>query len=205
MKKLFVLLVTAFLVSSCGTEKSRIEPVATPSTPKPTEEPMSYNFQEYDFYSEEEFIEYVLNERGEILDEHREFDKNNPLTHTRYYKLKNPPEGAIISSIYLGVEVSVTYDTQHNDAGDYKYIKIRYSPYYSFDIEEDGLWNRGVRHESHIFELGDIKYYVHKASHTWTAEWYNEDGYYMSAAFPYRFTAEEVLGYISDLERVEIG
>jgi hypothetical protein len=82
---------------------------------------------------------------------------------------------------------------------------IQYAPDYWFDIEEEGLWVRTNRLEPHIFELEGLTYYIWKGGNTWIAEWVNADGYNMNAEFPLRFTAEEVLGYISDLERVEIG
>jgi hypothetical protein len=130
---------------------------------------------------------------------------------THYYRHISPPPGAIIEQIVLGPNIAVVYDTQRGDL-EGEHMMILYFPdssYGSYDIETDGFWaEHQFPYESYVFELNGIKYYISKGMGwslpTWVAEWVNVDRYNMRAQFPYRFTPEEVLGYISNIERVDI-
>jgi len=83
---------------------------------------------------------------------------------------------------------------------------ILFSPNSSTDIETGISWpQRPFPDESYIREIDGVTYYIAKWTQTWFVEWVNVDGHVMDTAFPYRFTADEVLAYVSDLERVEIG
>jgi hypothetical protein len=203
MKKLLALAVSAFLLVSCGAEVIPTgdyegDPTgnARVSMPHPT------------FNSEEEFMEFMQGDRDETALGTHSFIDLNSLTH--YYRLKNPPPEAIINYIALTSWVVIIYDTQKVDTKG-EHMMIQYGASGFYDIEEEGQWvrRRAPFGESHIFEKDGFTYYIWKASageySLWNAEWYNTDGYNMFAQFPFRFTAEEVLGYISDLERVEIG
>jgi hypothetical protein len=211
MKKLLILGISAFLLASCISEESKVAPTREPTQ---TRENHGYN-PPLDFSSEKDFLDYVQNEDEETQDERNEF-RLDTLTH--FYKLKNPPTDAIIRRIRVTESVvTVVYDTQKpNDDGS-EHMMIQYSPksllspHWSYDIEEDGHWmNYPFPEEAYVFEKEEIKYYIRKVTglgHTillWSAEWYNADKYYMYSEFPHRFTAEEVLGFVSDLERVEI-
>jgi hypothetical protein len=219
MKKVFILLAAAVLISSCDSEAPgdtlfaptpNITETASP-TPSPTEkEPtMSGHGDPPEFNSEEEFLEYMLSKRNVILDEGEEIDPRSLFALTHYYRLNNLPPETNIYYITPGNGVSIVYHMYVE--GFRERIMIKYSSHFSFDIEVDGLWrHRPFPEESHIIELEGIKYYIRKVTGLgetillWSAEWYNEDGYYMSAELPYRFTVEEVLGLVSDIERVEI-
>jgi hypothetical protein len=210
MKRLLILAVSAFLLVSCGAEvipsgdyEGDLAENARVSGPWPH------------FESEEEFVDFILEAQSGTMDEgdafqYRDLDLN---AYTHYYRLKNPPPGAVINFITITASpLSVDYDIDRIDGyGLRERIVIIYSPHSSYNIEDEGLWVRS-RHsgESRIFEEDGLKYYIWQGISIserplWSAEWVNADGYNMNAEFPYRFTAEEVLGYISDLERVEIG
>jgi hypothetical protein len=207
MTRLFILIATVFFLSSCSTE---VEPESSVSRL-----PLQFD-------SEEEFIthvqEFQSDARISAFSESDDFDDYYGVSNiTHYYKFKNPPPGANLSQISLGTtgaNVSTIYynPQHHNDLGDPERIMIQYSPYISYtsdDIETYGVWARSFRHEEQIREIDGIRYYIRRTSgfvgQLWAVEWVNSDGYYMGASFPYRFTADEVLGYVSDLERVEIG
>jgi hypothetical protein len=199
MKKLLILAVSAFLLVSCGAEvipTGDYEGDPTGNAHGRIANPI--------FNSEAEFMEFMQGDRGETASCPHSFLDLDELTH--YYRLKSPPLGAIVDYIAVTSWVIVMYDTQEADGDERsRTIMIHYAPDYWYDIEEEGFWVRSARGESHIFEEDGLTYYIWKGGTTWIAEWVNEDGYNMKANFPYRFTAEEVLGYISDLKRVEIG
>jgi len=231
MKNLVVFLLATLLLSSCVTEKP-ITP--TPDIPVviPSEEPREsasyFGHIPPAFYSEEEFVEYALNFDSDTLIEGREWrDEHNIPAPTHYYRLKTLPPDTIFHYIHFVSSIFIAYDTQKDAIGEYLSIRqssrchldcLRRCPPRcsscplcdgSCEIETGGFWTeRLFPEESYIFEEEGLKYYIKKVSgddyFLWAAEWYNADGYYMDAQFPYRFTAEEVLGYISDLERVEI-
>jgi hypothetical protein len=174
-----------------------------------------HDFDPLYFYSENEFVEYVQEVQNEETGSFSAYGESEGYVDTlsRYYRLKNPI-GEMRLRMITGTryEVAVLYYAQEADS---EHIMIRYSPYYNFDIETHGLWTeRPFPKESYIRELDGVIYYIRKVDSRadpsaplllWSIEWYNADGYYMHSQFPYRFTAEEVLGYVSDLERVEIG
>jgi hypothetical protein len=206
MKKAVNFILAAIILSSCSA------PIApTPNIPEiaDNDEPkVSYSIAPPDFFSEEEFIEYLLNIQSNVRDEGYEYDEFGLVALTHYYKLATLPPEAIFYRITPVHGVSVVHHIQAEESRER--IMIRYSSYYSFDIEEDGLWTeRPFPEESHIIEHEGLTYYIRKVMGRdiphWSVEWYNNDRYYMHSEFPYRFTPEEVLGYISDLERVEIG
>jgi hypothetical protein len=209
MKKLLILAVSAFLLVSCGAEVIPSEDYegnhaenARVSGPWPH------------FESEEEFVDFILDAQSGTMDEGDAFQYRNldvgAVTH--YYRLKNPPPEAIINSIRLATgPITVVYDTQKKDAtGEHMMIEYsRNSLNWSYEIEESANWAwRPFPEESYIIKDEGLTYYISKrmglSMPTWAAEWYNAEGYHMSGQFPYRFTAEEVLGFVSDLERVEI-
>jgi hypothetical protein len=185
-------------------------PTASP-TPSP---PLSASRPALYFNSEEEFINYVQNEDEGTRSARRDY-RLDTLTH--YYKFRNPPTGAKIQRIgpgTMGTHITVTYDLQLIDANgnpEYSPLQIRYNPHSihpNIETLSTGGWTqRPFPEESYIFEEDGLKYYIWAgigvSGMLWGAEWVYE-GYYMLAYFPFRFTAEEVLGYISDLERVEI-
>jgi hypothetical protein len=196
MKRL-VILILAVVLSSCGVQNPEVVPGpaenARVSMPHPT------------FNSEEEFMEFMQGDRDETALGTQSYLDIDEITH--YYRLKNPPPGAIVDYIAVTSWVIIMYDTQEADVEYFsRTIMIHYAPDY-FDIEKEGFWVRRIPpfDESHIFEKDGLTYYIWKGGTTWIAEWVNEDGYNMKANFPYCFTAEEVLGFVSDLERVEIG
>jgi hypothetical protein len=200
MKKLVILILAIFILSSCGTQTPKIEE---------SESSASYVGDVPIFASEEELFEYVQNRDESAVDsEWAEFFAG--ITH--YYKLKNPPPGATVSYIDPAATIVVVYDTHVFDvSGHSEHLMIKYLPYGSHGIETSSNWiQRQFPEESHIIEKDGLKYYIQKGTGLgglmmlWRAEWVNEDGYNMVANFPFRFTAEEVLGYISDLERVDI-
>jgi hypothetical protein len=161
------------------------------------------------FTSEEEFLEYMINGRAEATAKYGEIDSRSYFMHTHYYKLKNPPPDLPLLNIVSAFGITLTYGTQSDED---ERIVIRYDPNRSFDIETDMFWvQQSELFESHIREIDGITYYIAKVDKwddeawPWDVQWYNTDGCYMRAYFPYRFTADEVLGYVSDLERVEIG
>jgi len=222
MRKLTVLiLATLFLVlASCETEIPEITPEQTPDIPPEVtdnEEEDRWSVSDFSgelhFYSEEELHEHFQNGgamRVESEDETRSYD-----VPTHYYKFKNPPTGVEITHIQIWGSVLVDYNNP-NDAEDYgSTFSLRFSPTYSKDIETEGLWTeRPFPNESYIREVDGLTYYIRKVDGSiprieiffWSVEWYNSDGYYMHSYFPYdRFTPDEVLEYLSDLERVEIG
>jgi hypothetical protein len=210
MKKVVTFILLVVILASCGTQTAEVIP---------SEEPESnYSVSKYPpaFPSEEEFVNHVLEVQNGIRDESCEYFGFDEffVGISHYYKFKNPPPDAIIHSMSVG-PIVVVYDTQKPNVGKIReHMMIQYYPdslYPPFDIEEDGGWAwRPFPDESYVFEKNGIKYYIRKGTGLgetillWGAEWVNEDGYYMKANFPSRFTAEEVLGYISDLERVEI-
>jgi hypothetical protein len=206
MKKLVILILVAVLLTSCELQELGVD-----SNIEPTESTVSSGYWPH-FQSEDEFIEYVLNESSEMPTELSANSEGNSSRITHYYRLKNPPLGASVSGISLAGEVTILYDTHEFEAdGRREWLNIRYAPNWSVDIETDGDWrHRPFSDESYVYELDGIKYYVAKWTADggtilcWGAEWINEDGYYMKALFPYRFTPEEVLGYISNIERVDI-
>jgi hypothetical protein len=232
MKKTVFLVLMALFLISCNSNEPLVkllESTPTPVLPTPASSPTPSTHEAtddlpaptppmaiidshhgiYDFFSGEAFIDFAQSVQNGTSDE----GTQKPLlveTLSRYYKLKNPPSGVKVRRISATErDVSVIYDTQQISTGFFEYMMVQYSPYYSYDIEKDGLWNRVIpKSEPDMYELENIKYYIWKGmdgeNPFWTAEWYNADGYYMRANFPFRFTAEEVLGYISDLERVEI-
>jgi len=160
------------------------------------------------FPSEELMLEYISLMRSELMMVYGEIHPESELTITHYYRLKNPPPETEVNQVTLYQSgMTLEYDTARER------IMIRYNNYYSFDIETRGLWTeRPFPNEAYIREIDGVTYYIRKVDASiaetvmflWSVEWYNADGYYMSASFPYRFTADEVLAYVSDLERVEI-
>jgi hypothetical protein len=211
MKKLVILAVSAFLLVSCGAE---VIPTGDYEGDPTGNARMSGPWPSFE--SEEEFVDFILEAQSGTMDEgdafqYRDLDVG-AVTH--YYRLKNPPMEAIINSIRLATgPITIAYDTQKKDAkGEHMMMEYSRNPLNgSYNIEDEGLWARRSPPlgESHIFELEGLTYYIWKVSageyFLWTAEWANVDGHHTVAQFPYRFTPEEVLGYISDLERVEIG
>jgi hypothetical protein len=166
------------------------------------------------FFSEEEFVEYVQNLQDEKTDTFSAYSEQDERLDmlSRYYRLKNVPEGATFPDVTVTEgTLFLTYYMQDIAYSQFRLITIRYSPYFTFDIETEGFWvERRFPEESYIREVDGLTYYIRKAESMenvfhWTVEWYNADGYHMFANFPYRFTADEVLGYVSDLEWVEIG
>jgi hypothetical protein len=202
MKKLLILAVSAFLLVSCGAEvipTGDYEGGPTGNAHGRIANPI--------FNSEAEFMEFMQGDRGETASCPHSFLDLDELTH--YYRLKNPPLGAIVDYIAVTSWVIVMYDTQEADGDERsRTIMIHYGAGGFYNIEEEGFWVRSARGESHIFEEDGLTYYIWKESageyFLWNAEWVNADGYNMYSQFPSRFTAEEVLGYISDLERVDI-
>ena len=205
MKKLTNLILAALILflASCDESKSgdSLEPVSHPA-------------ELLEFYSEEEFIAYVRDFQSVSAEGESRADNHGIANITHYYKLKNLPLGATLSEISLGttgVNVStIYYNPQHfSDSGSPERVMIQYSPYYSYNIEENSFWiHKRFPEEAYIREIDGVTYYIRKgdgiAGLLWGAAWVNADGYHMKANFPYRFTADEVLAYVSDLERVEI-
>jgi hypothetical protein len=222
MKKLVILFLATFILSSCGTEEIPY------LDEEHDEKAMACRIPPY-FNSEEDFINYVLEvqngTRDEIGEDYYWDELFAEITH--YYKLKNPPQGAMIFAIQPG-PITVRYDTHNFEYnGDNEHLWIRYSSDCSpncsncppdcsmchrcsgYDIETEEQWvNRKFPEESYILEKDGLKYYIRKENGMnyphWRAEWYSANGNYMDARFPYRFTPEEVLGYISNIERIEI-
>ena len=197
MKTLAILILSAIFLSSC----ERIDLI-----PDNTEDSGGHRDHMGDvlnFSSEEELHEYVRN--GGIHSESEDFDVVIP---THYFKFKNPPPEAVVLNMSIETAVTVRYDTQRTEEEPTLWIKYVHT--LSYDIETEGLWRSlAFPDESYIREIDGIKYYICKWGYDgvfgWDVEWVNADGYNMRAQFPYRFTADEVLAYVSDLERVEIG
>ena len=190
-------------------------PEPTASTPEEIDEEPEFHVDvmPLDFSSEEEFIEYALgvqNERADLFSVYSEEEFYILETSSRYYRLKTSPEEANLHQITVvpGYEVTVSYYVQKSDADDFGLITIQYSPYYTFNIATRH-WPSPFPDEAYIREIDGSTYYIAKWSSgmslLWVVEWYNEEGCHMMAQFPLRFTADEVLAYVSDLERVEIG
>jgi hypothetical protein len=159
------------------------------------------------FYSEEELQEHFRS--GEVLRIENESKTISYDVPKHYYKLKNPPPEVVIVHIGIAHHVIVRYGTQKGDDWG-EPLHIQYIHTLSYDIETEGIWRSlAFPEESYIREIDGINYYIRKGmgrdTPVWAVEWVNADGYNMKAQFPYRFTADEVLGYVSDLERVEIG
>jgi hypothetical protein len=203
MKKLVILILAALFLVSC----ERIDQIPEiPEMPDSTEESgrhISGHGDILNFHSEEELHDYF---RGGIRGESEE---SSVVTPTHYYKFKNPPPEAVVLNMSIAHHVIVRYDTQKGDDWG-ESLHIQYIHTLQYDIETEGLWtHRAFPEESYIREIDGITYYIRKTVgagiHYWSVEWINADEYNMSAWFPYRFTVDEVLGYVSDLERVEIG
>ena len=234
MKRLSIIVLAALLclATSCNTTEPSVPPQTptptpdidqlTPITPEPTDNPDDYepHYEPYDFSSEEEFVAFAQSFQSEAQHEIEPFGVSSEREArfvdmiSRYYRLKNPPPEATIRYISATEgNISVAYNTQKYEAdGSREWMVVRYSNYYSFDIEASPHWTRRpFPDESYIFEVDELKYYIQKGTgggysyFLWSIQWYNADGYYMSATFPYRYTAEEVLAFVSDIERVEIG
>jgi hypothetical protein len=219
MKKLVILILAALmlLLISCETTTPNVTPEQTPDIPEVTGSEDEDRWEVHDrsnilhFYSEEELAEHFRNEDNGTMGTHSASDNRTP---THYYKLKNPPQGVEINHISIGSAVIVRYDNESTGEDYEPTLWIQVAPYSPTDIETR-LWSqRRFPEESYIREIDGITYYIWKGEgeglrnssfFLWGVAWVNADGYYMSAQFPYRFTAEEVLGYVSDLERVEIG
>jgi hypothetical protein len=164
------------------------------------------------FRSEKELLEYFDNWDIEQDGPLRTFDNERP---THYYKLKNPPTGAEFNHITVWDTIKVAYHMETEDSDEPESISVSWSPrskHWGSDIETLGIWiDRPFPEESYICELDGITYYITKwgggeDAFFWEVKWYNTDGgYHMFARFPLRFTVDEMLGYVSDLERVEIG
>jgi hypothetical protein len=215
MKKLTTIIATMFLLVSCNPldPLEVITPGPTPSIPGivDNDEPIISGTSVLPWFSsEEEFIEYMRSDQDETTNERNMHDFDE-ITH--YYKLANPPQDIEIYLIAPGGGVGIVYDTKRNESGEYMMIQYHLGSGYidwSYNIEASTNWiERPFPEESHILEKEGLTYYISKwtagTDFLWSADWYNADGYNMRANFPYRFTPEEVLGYISDLERVEIG
>ena len=163
-----------------------------------------------DFYSEEELLGHFIKAESEQGGIFAPFN-NERVTH--YYKLKNPPPGAELYRISILANISTEYYTEREDSGEREHIWFEYYPLldWGYDTEESNNWpDPRFPEESYKRELDGLTYYISKGEGSyddfrWRVEWYNADGYHMSSNFPYRFTADEVLAYVSDLERVEIG
>jgi len=157
------------------------------------------------FYSEEELSEYFQNEYDGMQRDNQSSWREALWLPTHYYRLKTSPPDTVIRQINLDWDVWVTYAPKECRFYDYDFI-IRYYPFSSYDIETYGVWpKRPSPRTSYIREIGGITYYIARWDDIWRVEWVNEDEFNMRAIFPYlRFTADEVLAYVSDLERVEI-
>jgi len=205
-KSVILILAVLFSLASCGEEVIRNSDIDL--------ETRAHNHADFPkFSSEEELFDFVQNQQNEAISAASAEDERsgwNIYGVTHYYKLKNPPDGAIISHIALAASVVVLYDTQR-DVAENDYMMMQYGTYGLYDIETRSNWaNPKFPDESYIFEVDVIKYYIRRANSLsetpiWVAEWVNADGYNMRANFPYRFTPEEVLAFVSDVERVEIG
>jgi hypothetical protein len=202
MKKLIALLITAFLLSSCNAGNPEVIP-----NEEPAKMQLAVAERSRSFSSEEEFTDFVLNEgRGEMSTH----STQNVDALTYYYKLANLPPDITFRAIFP--EGDIVYETQELDTnGRRERISIMYSPHWSYDIETRGFWiNPDFPDESYMFEEEGLKYYIarvlgwNKSYSFWKTEWVNRDGYHMIGSFPYRFTPEEVLSYISNIERVDI-
>jgi hypothetical protein len=221
MKKLIILILAGlfFVLASCDTAEVSVTPEQTPDIPEVAgseeeEDPWCSSTRSniLHFYSEEELAEHFRNEDNGTMGTHSASDNRIP---THYYKLKNPPPGVEINHISIISGVIVRYDNESTGEDYEPTLWVLLAPYSSTDIETGIVWpHRPFPEESYIRELDGITYYIWKGEGVglrnssfflWGAAWVNADGYYMSAQFPYRFTADEVLGYVSDLERVEIG
>jgi hypothetical protein len=203
MKKLVILILAALFLVSC----ERIDQIPDiPEMPDSTEESRGHRNHMGDilnFHSEEELHDYFRGggTRGES-------EESSVVIPTHYFKFKNPPPEAVVLNMSIETAVTVRYDTQRTEEEPTLWIKYVHTLQY--DIETEGIWRSlAFPDESYIRELDGIKYYIRKGMGrdipVWAVEWVNADGYNMRAQFPYRFTADEVLGYVSDLERVEIG
>jgi hypothetical protein len=215
MKKLTNLILAGLmlLLTSCDTTTPNVTPEQTPDIPEladnEEEDPWCSSTRSHilHFYSEEELAEHFRNEDNGTMGIHGASDNRTP---THYYKLKNPPQGSNINHISISSNVIVSYDNEITDDHE-SVFSILFSPYYSTDIETGIVWpQRPFPEESYIREIDGVTYYIAKWDSRgdiflWRVDWYNADGYYMWGQFPLRFTADEVLGYVSDLERVEIG
>jgi hypothetical protein len=213
MKNLSILAALILFLVSC----ERLEPSVIPSEePGVTlgEEPETSHGLPMppSFSSEEEFVEQVLTQRSDAMGINSASENENVYkldTITHYYKFKNPPPDAIITAIYPqdAFSIAIIYGTkQENAEGESLHIVYRHDGSGDlFDIESRNPFYE----ESYVREIDGVTYYICKARGSnkplWVAEWYNEEGYHMFVQFPYSFTADEVLGYVSDLERVEIG
>jgi hypothetical protein len=212
MKKLIILILASlfFVLVSCDTTEVSVTPEQTPDIPEVTgseeeEDLWSGNDRGniLHFYSEEELAEHFRNEDNGTMGIHGASDNRTP---THYYKLKNPPPETNINHIQIWGSVLVSYDNESTDGSDEPPLWVLYSLSSSTDIETGIVWpQRPFPEESYIREIDRVTYYIAKWTQTWFVEWVSADGYKMSAQFPLRFTADEVLGYVSDLERVEIG
>ena len=194
MTRLFIIIATALLLSSCNAELT------------------AHPWELLDFSSEEEFISHVRDFQSVFSEDESHDDSHKVANVTHYYKFKNPPTGANLNRISLGttgVNIAVEYrNSQHlNDLGEPEGVMIQYAPHYLFDAEKRDAWTPQTFHEAR--EIDGTTYFIRKgdgiAGLLWAVEWINAEGYRMYSAFPYRFTADEVLAYVSDLERVEIG
>ena len=215
------IVVLLFMFSFLGERpETTVAPSEEPSV-MPTGRSYSNEYGYVAFSSEEEFIAYVREFQnnpqnafvGNEDDEYNEFRGEYGLTmFTHYYKLKNPPTNAKIRVIFPTANslVTIIYDTQMPDP-EGEHMMIQYGPHLSFDIATKSSWpDRPFPEESYIREIDGVTYYIAKwnsfgSIFLWAVYWINADGYHMTAEFPYRFTADEVLAYVSDLERVEIG
>jgi len=164
------------------------------------------------FASEEEMLEYIMSWRADRMELYSETEPQGYFAVTHYYRLKNPPPETAISEIVLySSGITLLYGTESDE---FEPFVIKYNNYHSYDIETRGFWaERPFPNESYKREQDGVTYYICKADGStgktevflWVVDWYNSDGYKMTAQLPYRFTADEVLSYVSDLERVEIG
>jgi len=200
MKKSTILIIASLflVIASCGKKEPSVElPDPTPNEPEVYEKSAGHYVGDIlDFNSEEELFEYLQSED-------RDTDKESRFTMpTHYYKFRNPPQDAIIILVSVYNDVNIMYDTQRTE---FESMNIRLIPVLPFDVMEKGMWGRGGMDGKFTAEKDGIIYYFIESAANWIIEWNNADGYYFFVQFPYRFTADEVLGYVSDLERVEIG
>jgi hypothetical protein len=215
MKNLSILAALILFLVSCERLEPSVIPSEEPSVTLGEEPETSHGLpMPPSFSSEEEFVEQVLTQRSDAMGINSASENENVYkldTITHYYKFKNPPPDAIIRRISptSPVGIIIIYDTQKGDI-EGENLHIHYVHGVLYDIEEDGAWAHSIRKGDFNAELDGIKYYIWHGTVdgvpvNWNVEWVNEDGYNIGAKFPYRFTADEVLGYVSDLERVEIG
>ena len=207
MKKLIILILAVILLVSC----ERLDPLPeipeVSETSPNTEKPINKDDRDPEisvsevmppiFFSEEEFADYVREEFGtDDLD-----------VILRYYRLKTLPPETEFGFITGSGSTFIMYNTNRIDIdGESEWMSISTSPEV-YDIETGMIWsNRDYYDDSFIREIDGIKYYIYKAlreKHMWFIRWHYED-VSLHAQFPARFTIDEVLAYVSDLERVDI-